>query len=351
MSFYCKNLEDTIFNAHERELVETPDELIIISGYLGPAPVDRLKKLPFKTTVIAGMYKLGVNNKLYKSLRHSMKNNPKLNVYFSNIEVHSKIYIWMKRGTPKYVLIGSANFSNNGLRTNYRESLADMDIRNTTQLLDYYNLVLSHSTETPEILLGTPDTYKINKSNDNGKSLVVNDDINNGELSINLPLYVQKNNVRYVPKKSGLNWGLSNGHTAEGDAYIKIPKSLTKDVPDFFPPYDPEYKSQNSRRRASDPIEIIWDDGKIMEASAEGRQESPNGLWYPKQIASYSLNAKKDKKISAKSILGRYIRKRMNLPVNYEIQYSDLEKYGRTSINFTKVSDGVYSADFSVMKK
>ncbi|MCI7591738.1 MAG: NgoFVII family restriction endonuclease [Lactobacillus johnsonii] len=90
MTFYCKNLEEKIFNKHTDLTVE-PDELIIISGYLGPSPVERLKELPFKTTVIAGMYTRGVNPKLYNALKKSTENNPNLTVLFSSIEVHSKI--------------------------------------------------------------------------------------------------------------------------------------------------------------------------------------------------------------------------------------------------------------------
>ena len=84
MAFYCRNLEDTIFNKH-KALTKDPDELVIISGYLGPAPVKRLKELPFKTTVIAGMYSKGVNNRLYKQLKAIELENPQLTILFSII--------------------------------------------------------------------------------------------------------------------------------------------------------------------------------------------------------------------------------------------------------------------------
>ena len=348
MTFYCKNLEEKIFNKHTDLTVE-PDELIIISGYLGPSPVERLKELPFKTTVIAGMYTRGVNPKLYNALKKSTENNPNLTVLFSSIEVHSKIYIWLKNHKPKYVLIGSANFSDNGLLTDFRESLADMDLRDYINLLDYYEIVKENSTQTPT--LTTQYQKKAKQDSFKNTDIINNLDEKNGELSINLPLYAStKKRGKYVPTKSGLNWGLSSGHTAIGDAYISIPKVVINSSANFFPPFDPNYKSKSKRKRDSDPIEIIWDDGTVMEASAEGIQKGQNGKSFPKQLTSYSSKGKKELGgISKKSILGRYLRKRMNFSDPERlITINDLENYGRDSVTFTKISDGVYGADFSV---
>lgn len=342
MAFYCKNLEEIIFNKH-KEFVKDPDELIIISGYLGPTPVSRLKSLPFKTTVIAGMYTNGMNPALYHSLKDSMSNNPNLSILFSKREVHSKIYIWMRNNKPSYVLIGSANFSDNGLLSDFRESLADMDLRSDTgSLLDYYELIKESSTNKPVL------TEKKHSKSESTTDLILKQDDTKGTPSINLPLY--KKSDGEVHEKSGLNWGNSKGHTAIGDAYIAIPKDIIKAVPDFFPPFDPNYNSNTKRKRDSDPIEIIWDDGVTMEASAEGIQNY-NNKNYPKQITSYSGKSKKELGgISKKSILGRYLRKRMGIDVDKTITRKDLDNYGRATITFTKISDGVYSADFSVNK-
>ena len=52
---YYKNLEQIIFSKHEL-LSDAPDELLIISGYLGPAPIERLNELSdMNITVIGGM--------------------------------------------------------------------------------------------------------------------------------------------------------------------------------------------------------------------------------------------------------------------------------------------------------
>lgn len=88
-----------------------------------------------------------------------------------------------------------------------------------------------------------------------------------------------------------------------------------------------------------------------MEASLEGVQKL-NEQSYPKQLASYSpktpyLNGQR---ISKKSILGRYLRNRLNVGVDEIITKQILEEYGRTSITLSLVGEGVYFADFSVDK-
>ncbi|MBI5193798.1 MAG: NgoFVII family restriction endonuclease [Nitrospirae bacterium] len=50
---FTENLEEIIFQRHE--LFQT-DELIALSGYVGPKPIQRLQTLPFHSKVIYGMY-------------------------------------------------------------------------------------------------------------------------------------------------------------------------------------------------------------------------------------------------------------------------------------------------------
>ena len=50
---YNQDLETIIF---ERHRIFDADELIVISGYVGPAPVKLISGLPFESKVIYGMY-------------------------------------------------------------------------------------------------------------------------------------------------------------------------------------------------------------------------------------------------------------------------------------------------------
>lgn len=337
---YYKDLEEIIF-AHHEILSEEPDELIIISGYLGPTPIIRLNELDFKVTIIGGMYTKGINNKLWKTLKQINSKNPRLNIMFASEEIHAKAYLWKKKNKVLSALIGSANFSSNGLRSDYREILADASRDTFNALLDYYDYIKSNSTQQPSIKKGIKKediTFKGYGENINMKDL---------KYSCNLPLYSLRNNE--VHEKGGLNWGFSSGHVADGDGYIPLPKSIIKENPNLFKPFDENYQPTKGRKRNSDPVEIIWDDGYIMPASFEGVNEI-NGLIYPKQITSYSAKIPRlnGKRISKKSILGRYLRKRLGVPVNHLITMEDLNKYGRNTITLSLIEEGIYYADFSV---
>jgi len=63
---FTQNLENLIFQHHE---THQADELIVLSGYLGPNPVEKLKDLPFNSTVIYGMYgDKGIQRRLHGAL-------------------------------------------------------------------------------------------------------------------------------------------------------------------------------------------------------------------------------------------------------------------------------------------
>ncbi len=336
---YYKDLEEIIF-AHHEILSEEPDELIIISGYLGPSPVTRLRELDFDVTVIGGMYTGGINSKLWESLSKIKNDNPKLTIMFASEEIHAKAYVWKKNNRVLSALIGSANFSSNGLRSDYREILADASRDTFSALLDYYQYIKENSISQPSVKEGVE---REDIDFDSGE------EINKTDLkySCNLPLYSLRNNQ--VHEKGGLNWGFSSGHVAEGDGYIALPKSIIKDNPNLFKPFDQNYQSDSGRKRNSDPVEIIWDDGFVMPASFEG-VNTIDGMTYPKQITSYSAKIPRfnGKRISKKSILGRYLRMRLGVPVDHLITMEDLNNYGRNDITLSLIEEGVYYADFSV---
>lgn len=339
---YYKNLEQIIFSKHEL-LSDSPDELLIISGYLGPAPIERLNELSdMNITVIGGMYTNGIDARLLTSLETIKNTNPNLKILYSQQEIHSKIYIWKKEDKVLSALIGSANFSSNGLRTDFRESLADATRDSFEPLKEYSKYILEHTTETPSL--------KASQAIVNYNEDYILDVAPERLYTVDIPLYSESpSRGRYVPERSGLNWCFSNGHVAPGDAYIRIPKSIIQMETELIKPFDSSYISTTLRKRNSDSIELIWDDGFVMEASLEGIQTYQNKN-YPKQLASYKsqipyLNGER---ISAKSILGRYLRKRLGIGLTDLITMETLENYGRTTITLSLIEEGVYYADFSV---
>lgn len=338
---YYKNLEEVIFKRHND--LDSPDELIIISGYLGPSPIRKLIDLPFQCKVIGGMYPQGLNIKLFESLEENCKTNKKLQLFFSTIEVHSKIYIWKKDGEIIHALIGSANFSNNGLYNDFRESLAVTPKSAFSELAKYISFIEHQMTAKP--ILNT-QPRSIAKNQDFKKNFPYSI-----QYKYDFPLfYINKQKEKDVYGKSGLNWGFSKGNVSLGDAYIPIPTNLLDQNQVLIPPIPMVPIIPGRKKKNFDPIEIIWDDGTIMEGSLEGSR-SINSVLYPKQISSYSSEvpfAENGDTISVKSILGRYLRKRLKVELAHKIKYKDLKEYGRDTVTLSLIQPGVYYADFSV---
>ncbi len=319
---YTSNLEELIFNRHQ---ILNTDELIVLSGYLGPRPVERLGELPFNTRVIYGMYGSdGIQRDLHNSLVGIQNNIPNVNIFYSNSAVHSKCYIWRRNGAVIYALIGSANFSINGLTTPFREVLAETTQDTFTPLNDYVNRIFNDSISCLE-----------------AGAIVIQDPILNQEVC-SMTLLMNNGEVHNA---SGLNWG----YTASGqpavkrginDACIPIRVDHIENYPTLFPPKlieraDGDFRGR--RQRDNEAIEIIWDDGITMEGLLEGTQPV-NDLIYPKQISSFPT----------KSQLGVYIKNRIGVPLGQPVRAFHLEQYGRTDIDVSSVGPGIYKFDFSV---
>lgn len=315
---YTEDLEELIFHRHQ---MHETDELIVLSGYLGPRPVDRLKELPFNSTVIYGMYgSEGIKPTLHNSLTSIQNSVSNLNIFYSQLPVHSKCYAWRKRGEIIHALVGSANFSINGLTTPFREVLAETTFDTFRPLNAYIQHVLNNSISCLEI-----GTERIIES------------IVNAEFC-NMSLLGRDGEVQNA---AGLNWGQNpNNHTTPNDAYIALRTQHIREYPHLFQPkqVNPQQMDNRGRmQRHNDSIEIIWDDGITMEGLLEGSQPV-NGMIYPKQISSFPVKAE----------LGEYIRNRIGVPLGQPVRRHHLERYGRTDIKVSLLGDGVYKFDFSV---
>lgn len=315
---FIENLEEIVFHRHE--LFET-DEFIVVSGYLGPKPVERLQSLPFHSKVIYGMYGSdGIQTSLHESLLGIQNNIKNVNIFYSTLPVHSKCYAWRNKGQIVHALVGSANFSTNGLTTPYREVLAETTFDTFNPLNEYISHVLNNSHSCLEIF--------------NTKSNVVA--VNTG--TCRLTLLARDGEVQNA---AGLNWGQNpKNHTKPNDAYIKIRVEDIRQFPELFPPkqINPLHLDPRGRiQRHNESIEIIWDDGISMEGLLEGSQPIDDVI-YPKQISSFP----------AKSELGEYLRWRIGVPLGQPVRRFHLEKYGRTDISIEKIGEGIYRFDFSV---
>lgn len=315
---YTNNLEELIFHRHE---MHDTDELIVLSGYLGPKPVARLEELPFNSRVIYGMYgSEGIKPSLHNSLMNIQDSVENLNIFYSNLPVHSKCYVWRKEGRIIHALLGSANFSVNGLTTPFREVLAETTFDTFDPLNEYIHHILNNSISCLEI--GTERIVEASTDIDFCKVTLLGRD---GE----------------VQNAAGLNWGQNpRNHTTPNDAYIAIRTSHIREFPNLFPPKQMNPMETDGRgrmQRHNDSIEIIWDDGLTMEGLLEGSQPV-DGITYPKQLSSFPIKAE----------LGEYIRQRIGVPSGQPVRKHHLESYGRLDVDISLLGDGVYKFDFSV---
>ncbi|HMQ70408.1 MAG TPA: NgoFVII family restriction endonuclease [Ignavibacteria bacterium] len=301
------------------------DELIIVSGYIGPRPIQRLQKLPFHSRVIYGMYSAeGIQRLLHNSLISLQNEIENINIFYSNLPVHSKCYAWRHRGQIVHALIGSANFSTNGLTTPYREILAETTYDTFNPLNDYITRVLNNSISCLEV--------EVNQ---------IIDQVSKAETVCMLSLLARNGEVQNA---AGLNWGQNpSNHTTRNDAYIKIRIQDIENFPELFPPkqVNPLHPDGRGRiHRHNDAIEIIWDDGVSMEGLFFGNQNIGDVV-YPKQVSSFPHASE----------LGVYMRRRLKVPQGQPIRRIHLNKYGRTDVAVSLISEGVYKFDFSKNNK
>ena len=328
MLFY-KNLEEIIFHRHQKFDV---DELVVLSGYVGPQPVKKLSSLPFQTSVIYGMYGSdSISEKLHNTLNKLNESNDNTTIKYSKMPVHSKCYVWRKDKKIVTALLGSANFSVSGLSNPYKEVLAVTASDTFAPLNDYLDVVLGNCIDCADKNI---KLKKVTKVSNVGTTENIEDE--SADIC-RASLLDRKGNV---PEASGLNWGLSAGHLTLGDAYIRISIEDLRTKPLLFPPKQGEgtrVKEGGKATRRNDAVEFIWDDGRVMEGLLEGTQ-TVDGIEYPKQICSSPR----------KNTLGIYLRERLGVELDHLITIDDLRKYGRTTIDISLQGDGVYYLDFSI---
>lgn len=327
---FSSNLEDIVFNRH---ITYHAEELLIITGYIGPDPFSKLKTLPLNCQVIYGMYGADcIGEKLHNSLNTINSSMTNTELFYSQAAVHAKCYLWKKNGKIIDALIGSANFSRNGLATPDREVLVEADPSVFGHLEIYFDKILENSI---------PCNSTSVKFKSKPKPSPITGLITDCELSF----LVKKKGIWIVPAKSGINWGANSkkvggtSNTSIGDAEIRIRSKHVKHFPDLFPPkLETPKNNTGNLQRQNDEIELIWDDGTIMRGLLEQNLENKGSLKYPKAICSSNK----------KSELGLYLRKRIGVSPTHVITKADLDRYGRTDVTVSLQAEGVYYMDFSV---
>ena len=319
--FYQRDLENVLFSDFSAEEI---DNVVVISGYLGFQPIEKLSKLKDKKSiVIYGMYgKDSIAFPHHKKYLEIDAKNANLDILYSTEPVHAKIYFGISNNIIKFVKVGSANFSSSGLKNDGKEVLVDVDPKLFDDIKQYYDLVKANCIPCQE------GTYKkIPKKNNKRITSKSQNKVYRCCLLSFLGID-KKTKEKIVPKMSGLNWCHSTkGNVSKNDAYIPIRIPDIKNNPGLFPP----------KKQTNQIVELIWDDETSMDGLLEGTNDI-DGVSYPKQLCSSPR----------KSTMGEYLRKRLNVSPSKVIDIDDLKKYGRSDVSVTLIADGVYYLDFSV---
>lgn len=341
---YYENLERVIT---DRCFVRGADELIIISGFIGPNPIENIEKKIFeernrsdyKVSIIYGMYgSNGISRQLH-SMIVPLNKPGQVDIVYSKVPVHSKIYIWKERGQIVSALIGSANFSISGVGTPFKETLAETSEDTYIKIEEYYRQIIENCIDCTDPTILDRARGQIIPSIDDFAPISFDPATNKEEL---YGVTLLNPDTDDVPAASGINWGqakLNGSHVNLNDGYIPIRREDIANKPGLFPKkrtIPALLTSKGGSARDNDPVEILWDDGTRMIGLLEGVQ-TIDGVKYPKQISTSP----------SKALFGKYLRQRLGIQSGKKITKEDLENYGRSDIGIALIGEGVYYFDFS----
>lgn len=298
-------------------------KLLILSGYATPTMASwhmmKIKELrinPVDINLIIGMTNYdGLTINAHEGFKQLVNSHNELK--FSKFQcqyicegspVHSKLYIWLKDNTPIEAYTGSANYTQAGFSTGRREYMVPC---NPEDALNYYNkaegdsIYCNHS-EVEDNIIFTPSHPVLDSEGGYTQALV-----GRGIQPVKLSLLARNGETG---TRSGLNCGQREGREPN-QAYIGLPAPIARSG--FFP-------------LGKQHFSVVTDDNKQLILRVQ--QENDKAITTP-------MN---------NSLLGEYFRNRIGVANGAYVWRSDLERYGRTDVDFYKLDDEHYYMDFSV---
>lgn len=333
---YYSNLEELILKRHNHNHA---DEILILGGWIGFEPIQRISKENIKATVIYGCkQKASLNYIVHKKFSTITKDCENLEIYYKKNYNHSKIYCWLKNQKVIEIIAGSANFSISGLTNDYQETLFDVQKNDYNETYKFINDALLDSELCINHKFIERKKTKLKVKNLNLDKI----------LSVSPPsarLSLRSGTGKF--EDSGINVGqksLSGSHVHIDDCYVPIRSAIIDELPDLFPNRGINIKigtgyGRDSKKLSSN-AEFLFDDGEVMPISFEQKGPKREGGHIYKAFRSFRPNAQ----------LGQYLRKRLNLKSGQPFKEIDFKKYGRDHIDLTLLSEGQYFADFSIKK-
>lgn len=303
------------------------NELYIVSGYATPTMLSwYIKNLeqrtlsPIAISLMVGMLPFdGISVSVHEGFVQLIQDDKPQEIkklecsYIYDLpSVHANLFIWAKNKIPQIAFTGSANFVQNSFVGHHRQEI--MINCNPENAFNYYQSLIDRSiyaqhSEIEEYIQIHPSHSILDQEN----TLIEGININQTPYPmITLSLITPRTGE--PGEKSGLNWGQRSGRNPN-EAYIPLPAPIAKS--DFFP-LDKRH------------FTVITDDRHqlILRVEQQGN----------KAITTPARN----------SDLGEYFRNRLGLANGAFVTKGDLERYGRTDVDFIKLDEETYYMDFSV---
>ena len=231
---------------------------------------------------------------------------------YKGLSVHTKAYLWKD---SEIAFIGSANYTQSGFLNKTRETVEGSVPK---EVAEYYDSLVDDSIlctdpSVPKYIKLTSQSFWRQDSLGTEEQMPTSEQEYGFDTSsfkkITLSLLDRNGEV---PSLSGLNWGQRPGRN-HNQAYLAIRKKECP--PDFFPSH---FKH----------LTILTDDNHSFECNIA--QDNGKAIHTTDNAA-----------------LGLYFRKRISVPSGKMVVRRDLEKYGRTDIDFYKIDDKTYYMVFA----
>jgi hypothetical protein len=328
------------------------DSLFIVSGYASPGyaknHLDSLIEAhahKIEVTLLIGMRSNLDWAKREEYLNLEATYEDRLRVFYANSgpEVHSKLYAWFSGEDPVAGFSGSANYTSNGFPLDEKTcvQLNHVSVADASEIRRYFDLIPKIAIKDAPLKRPEPKHSDLDESQaPPGGFRWLNEEKTRVRISFLDP------GDGSLPAKSGLNWEMPNGTSRRpfikdpserwkyDAAYLKVPKGLHRDKPDFLP------AKGSFLTLLTDDNEFFYckiqqDDAKAISTTSEKKET----------VGPKAGNRK----------LGSYLRSRLGVvygelnPLHgVAITREDLERYGRTDYTLEKISDESYLFDFSV---
>jgi hypothetical protein len=303
------------------------NKLFIVSGYATAAMafhhLSTLKSLNAKVNVelIMGMCAQdGLSKSNHRAFQHLMNEDFKdvfKCSYLVNLPpVHSKIYVWYKDDDPMFAFAGSANYTQTAFG-DQRELMVECPPEDC--LMYFENLCgetiyCNHLDAENLVTIYNDQTYKRIMRQ---KTLL--EDVQPPKDFVMQGLPYERvsllDNGGDLPSRSGLNWGQRPEYNREpNQAYIRLTSKIYNTP--FFPDIGVHFT-------------VYTDNDKVLICT----RAQQNG----KAIETPQDN----------SLIGKYFRERLGMPLGSLLKKEDLLRYGRTYVDFYKIDNETYYMDFS----